>query len=573
MGKIFTFLILAAMIFLPSVSTARDPGNITDWYIKDFQSTVTVQTDSSLLVEEKITADAGNLPDKHGIFYVLPTETKTDKGIIKTPVSLVSITDFNGSPVKYSQSTSNFDHTVTWKIGDPDVSVTGVNYYKIVYSVKNAVRSQTADFDELYWNLSGYFWDIEIDKFSANVIFPKGANKDNSKIYLYSGNLGAKDNKFSGYEWIGENNLQVSSNQTLAARQGITASITFPKGFVKPYQPGFFETYGDYLWFLIAIAVFICAYSVWNKYGKDPRVDKTVIPEFEIPENLTPMEVGLLAASGDFSDKLISASIVNLAVKKLIVIEEIKKIWAFGKNDFKLKKIAPDSEFIKLTSPEKTLADKIFDGKNEIMLSELKNEFYKNIPAIKNAGMDALKAKNLIYQSGLTMRAAFVAAGFVVLFGMFAAVAMGRWPLILALAISAATLFVFGALMPKRTPAGAELNWRIKGFRLYMETAEKYRARFYEKENIFEKFLPYAIVLGMAKLWIKKMEEIYGKEYFAAYHPVWYVGSIASFDADSFTTHMNSISSSIASNVGTASGAAGAGAAGGGGGGGGGGGW
>jgi Predicted membrane protein (DUF2207). len=81
--------------------------------------------------------------------------------------------------------------------------------------------------------------------------------------------------------------------------------------------------------------------------------------------------------------------------------------------------------------------------------------------------------------------------------------------------------------MPKRTLKGAELNWRVKGFKLYMETAEKYRAQFNEKENIFEKFLPYAMVFGMTKLWIKKMEKIYGKEYFASYHPVWYAGNFA----------------------------------------------
>jgi uncharacterized membrane protein len=128
--------------------------------------------------------------------------------------------------------------------------------------------------------------------------------------------------------------------------------------------------------------------------------------------------------------------------------------------------------------------------------------------------------------------------------------------------------------MPKRTQKGAELLWRIKGFKLYMNTAEKYRQQFYEKENIFEKFLPYAIVFGITKEWVKKMQDIYGGEYFKTHIPAWYVGAnIASFNADSFSSAMSSLSSSISSNVGSASGAGGAGGAGGGGGGGGGGGW
>ena len=128
--------------------------------------------------------------------------------------------------------------------------------------------------------------------------------------------------------------------------------------------------------------------------------------------------------------------------------------------------------------------------------------------------------------------------------------------------------------MPKKTQRGAELMWKIQGFKLYMETAEKYRQQFYEKENIFEKFLPYAIIFGITGLWIKKMEQIYGPDYFKTYHPAWFMAvGTGAFDADSFTSSMNGISSGIASNIGSASGAGGGGFAGGGGGGGGGGGW
>ena len=107
-----------------------------------------------------------------------------------------------------------------------------------------------------------------------------------------------------------------------------------------------------------------------------------------------------------------------------------------------------------------------------------------------------------------------------------------------------------------------------------METAEKYRQQFYEKENIFEKLLPYAMVFGIATLWIKKMKDIYGDKYFSSYHPVWLVDSSGSgFDVGSFSSELNSISSAISSSAGTSSGAGGGGSSGGGGGGGGGGGW
>ena len=131
--------------------------------------------------------------------------------------------------------------------------------------------------------------------------------------------------------------------------------------------------------------------------------------------------------------------------------------------------------------------------------------------------------------------------------------------------------------MQKRTEEGHVLFRRIKGFKLYLDKAEKYRQRFLEKENLFEKFLPYAIVFGITREWIKKMKDIYGEKYFATYHPVWFYGAgIASFNADSFSEAMNSVSTNMASTMSSSpssSGTGGGGFSGGGGGGGGGGGW
>jgi uncharacterized membrane protein len=144
-----------------------------------------------------------------------------------------------------------------------------------------------------------------------------------------------------------------------------------------------------------------------------------------------------------------------------------------------------------------------------------------------------------------------------------------------ALIISFFILIIFNILMPKRTEKGAELAWKISGFKLYMNVAEKYRQRFYEQENIFEKLLPYAILFGMTKKWINKMKIIYGQEYVNSYHPVWFVMAAGSnFNSfDSLNSAISNISTSISSSVGSGSGASGGGFSGGGGGGGGGGGW
>jgi hypothetical protein len=46
----------------------------------------------------------------------------------------------------------------------------------------------------------------------------------------------------------------------------------------------------------------------------------------------------------------------------------------------------------------------------------------------------------------------------------------------------------------------------------HMKTAEKYHNNFM-KRKYFEKLLPYTIIFGLTKEWIKKMEQIYGSDY------------------------------------------------------------
>jgi uncharacterized membrane protein len=240
--------------------------------------------------------------------------------------------------------------------------------------------------------------------------------------------------------------------------------------------------------------------------------------------------------------------------------------------DFRLKIINRDL-ISELASPEKKLIQEMFGAKDEIMLSGLKNEFYKSLPEIKKVTLDSLEKKQLIEKTGLTFQMIFLVAGFILAFStfIFTSISLSILP---AMILTTIMVFIFSFLMPKRTPAGAEVYWKTKGFKLYMETAEKYREQFNERENIFEKLLPYAIMFGMTKLWIKKMKEIYGEDYFNAYHPMWFVGgSMANFDADSFASRVDSLSSAMASNVSSGSGAGGGGGSGGGGGGGGGGGW
>ncbi|OGD67841.1 hypothetical protein A3F08_02895, partial [Candidatus Berkelbacteria bacterium RIFCSPHIGHO2_12_FULL_36_9] len=540
-----------------------------------YQSKIIVNENSTVNITEKIIADAGNLPDKHGIFRILPTQVyKTFSDIIFTPIKLLSITDFNDNKIPYQTITNTSDKTLTWKIGDGDKTVIGENDYKINYIVKNVIRFDNDNFDEFYWNLNGNFWEIETDSFTTSIVFPQNVDRNKSEVNLYSGSFGEKNADLAEFTWVDDNILRVNSKQTLAAKAGISISVTFPKGIFTPYQFTFWEKYGQYFWLLIPFFILLISYLLWSKYGRDPKINPTVVPEFDAPLKMSPMELGMVLTDGSMRNHFISAEIISLAVKGALKIEQIKKKGIFDSDDYKLTLIKKDISG--LTNTQAKLIGSLFSGKSELLLSTLKNKFYEKIPNLTSSISNQLVSKKLLLTRSKTLFIVFLILAIVSIFMSFIFFGLNFY-LGFSIFISGLILLVFSFLMKARTPEGAEMLRKIRGFELYMKTAEKYRQKFNEKENIFERFLPYAIMFGITGLWIEKMKEIYGEEYFVRYHPIWFYGTnFDSFNSKSFNSMISGVSSSMASTLSSSpsgSGAGGGGFSGGGGGGGGGGGW
>jgi len=563
--------LLAIIIFLlsPILSFARE--NVNYWYIKELNTEIKVREDSVLEITEDITADCGNAIGKHGIFRIVPTTLKTEEKTYQTPIELISITNFEGEPLKYE--TIKTRGTITWKIGDPNITVKGINEYRIKYELGNAIRTGHPDYDEFYFNVLGSFWDLEIDKFSATIIFPETINKGNTEVEYYTGKLGEKSKSLANYEWEDENIIKITSTRTLYPGEGITLSVTFPKNLVSPYEFTFWQKYGKFFWLILPLSVAIIVFYLWKRFGKDFKIDKPVIAEFEAPENMPPIETGLLTTNGTLNSRFITAEIINMAVKGMIKIKEVEnEVLFFKYKDYELTRTGKKTE----NEYEKTIIEKIFGNKERVLTSDFRKASYRiKMRSLTKKISKIFYTKKLVIKTGKIFFGLFIAFGLAAIIVGIVSIGIAAMPVagVIALIISGLIPLTFSFIMPKRTLKGAELLHKIKGLKLYMKTAEKYRQQFYEKENIFDKLLPYAIVFNMTKLWIKKMETIYGKDYYKKYHPVWYAGAVGSFDANSFASTISSMSSQISSNVSSGTGAGGSGGAGGGAGGGGGGGW
>jgi hypothetical protein len=149
---------------------------------------------------------------------------------------------------------------------------------------------------------------------------------------------------------------------------------------------------------------------------------------------------------------------------------------------------------------------------------------------------------------------------------------------IIAIAISLNVLFHH--LLKAPTLAGRALMDRVEGFRMFLKTVDADRLQTMapppnKTPELFERFLPYALALGVEQAWANQFSEVLAQAAAAGgstrgYSPSWYSGfNTATFSAASFTSSFGSSFSSAVSSSSTAPGSS----SGGGGGGGGGGGW
>jgi len=150
-------------------------------------------------------------------------------------------------------------------------------------------------------------------------------------------------------------------------------------------------------------------------------------------------------------------------------------------------------------------------------------------------------------------------------------------------------LLVMRYLIKKPTVEKLQVQADIEGFKMYMSAAENEQIKFHNAPQftpeIFEKYLPYAMVFGVDAIWGKKFNELIQNSSLE-YEPSWYVGSsfnsitIGAILGSQLTNSFHSSSIQPSERSGSSfgggsssSGSSGGGSSGGGGGGGGGGGW
>jgi len=516
--KRIIFALVALFIF--SISPKAAHAQNYSYSLSSFDSNITINKDSSVNVEEMIVANFA-VP-KHGIYRTIPIKYKDSSGQnLDIRFSLKSVTDGSNNALRYSTSKSGNDITI--KIGDPNQTVTGTNTYKIKYSV-NRVITRFSDHDELYWNVNGNGWDTIIDRISTTVSFTFDSPFENIQKTGFVGTFGSQNENINIAQ-TGKS-IQYTTKNRLSEGEGMTIVFGFPKDYVK--APGIFQKtvwamQDNIFYFLPLLVAAIMLYLLFKK-GRDPKGRQTIAPEFEIPDDLSPSEVATILKER-ITNNDISAEIIALATKGYLKILEPKK------NKFYLEKT---SESKKLNALQKSLLGAIFQDADKVEISKIDN-LYQIISAQKSALYLKITKNGYFPQNPNLVRITYFGlAGGVAVLGFFIFTLDSNPSVIVGFIFSAIIIAIVGNFMPRKTDKGAETARKIKGLKLYLKTAERYRLKFEEDERIFEKFLPFAMVLGVVEYWAKAFKGIYNKA------PDWYDGYYSNnFVPLYFATHLS----------------------------------
>jgi uncharacterized membrane protein YgcG len=605
-----------------------------------FLSDVQIQKDSSLEVTETIDVNVENVAINHGIFRDFPTRYRDPRGggQIRVGFTFEGAT-LDGMPVP--ASTSAQGNGIRIKVGDPDQTIAPGEHSFVLHFRTTRQIARFKDYEELYWNATGNGWQFPIDLAEARLHLPVLASFGQRAFYTGPQGSTASNAEVID-ERPGEIAVRTTTplgpyeGLTVAAAfpKGVVAEAAAGSRlgwWVADYGP-------PALGLLVLLGLYGFYYVAWLRAGRDPRAG-TVVPIFAPPDELTP--AGMRYVTQMSSDnRAFAAALVDMGVRGHIRMVEEDEGW-FSSKKTRIERVAAATELPseekaaldELCLPGESI---LMEQKNHASFSSANNSLSKILKARydgklfkRNYGWAA--AGLLLFLAGLWLTAAslvvatsgtnLVQAG--VVFGGFLVVALlwlafhdsavgkcllslvslagfavaasvglpmivealntGWWlPLVLPALAAPLVLSAFWWISAP-TPEGRTVLDHIAGFKQYLSITETERLDRMtppkDTPEVFERFLPYAIALGVENRWAARFASVLAA---AAAHGqqgfVWYSGSSNPWDNPTGFTH--DVGSSLASTIssasaapGSSSGSGGGGSSGGGGGGGGGGGW
>lgn len=561
-------LVLAVGVLLlappPATSAVRaTPGDLTSGReVTRYDARADVAPDGSVRVQVELDFDFGDDPG-HGPYLTYPTrvpyDDERDRVFTYTDVTVDSP---SGAPADLHREDEGA--AVVLRVGDEDVDdVSGVQTYRVGFTVRGWLNPANAQHsgDELYWDVIGGGWEVPLSDLRVTVTGPA----DVQDVACFAGPQGATtpcgaaeaDGSSATFAQdvlpVGDRLTTVTGwpGGTFTGAEPLLREKLDPFAPVRPLSVG-----GGVAAGVLGLGAFLAVRRV-RRTGRDaaylgltpglrPAAGQdaatghrdhrdAVTVRFTPPEGTRPGEVGTLVdEKADPGD--VTATIIDLAVRGWLRIEEVAPD-ADGRppEDWTLVRLRAGTDG--LLPFEATLLDELFEGRDAVRLSQLRTTFASAMAKVQDglyahvtqAGWFRANPKAVRTAWGLTGALLLVlgVVGAIVAVAVVAAADAAPRGLALvpvAVALVGVLVLALSGAAPARTADGTAVLAQTLGFRRYLATAEAEQLRFEEGEDLFSRYLPYAIVFGLADRWARVFADLAAQGRAVA-EPAWYVGT------------------------------------------------
>lgn len=538
------------------------PDQTSGREITRYDVTAVLSADGVAQVSIDFDFDFGDDPG-HGPYLTLPTRQGYDETHDREfRYSGLSSSSSTGAPAQLNQEDDG--DALILRIGDPDVDdVSGVQTYQLTYTVDGLVNpaNEQHSGDELYWNVIGTGWEIPLGDLSATVTGPA----DVEGVVCFAGPQGSTQPCTSA---DAQGATATFTQDLLGSGEPFTTVTGWPAGTFPGVEPIIVERPDPAaVWApaspLGGVAALLAAGGAWfaihrvRRTGRDRAYlgltpglrpvtghevgsgyrDKRapVAVQFTPPANVRPGELGTLVdEKADPVD--VTATLIDLAVRGYLRIEEVPRANPKKKpKDWTLVALRePDASLLEY---EALLMDEIFTGRPTVKLSDLKTTFASSMSKVQDRLYDQVTRIGWFRANPKSVRGSWLAAGIalIVVAGITLVLAIalsesgvpgllnGVGLIPIALGIVGVVVLVCASHAPARTEEGTAVLAESLGFRTYLTTAEADQIRFEEGEDVFSRYLPYAIVFGVAERWARVFAQLAAQGRAVA-QPGWYVG-------------------------------------------------
>lgn len=512
-----------------------------------FDVAYVVDADGVLRVTETIVLRFGSSSGRHGLErYLVTREPFDDDQDMRFDISGVTVTSPDGVPTTLSQSsydTSPRDGVLRLRIGDPTTTISRPTAtYVLSYAVRGSLRTP-ADYAELYWDVTGSsMGTIASSRVTAQV--PGGAlDVQCSAAPPGQSRPCATSSVVDG----------VATFVQAPIPQGslLTIGVKIDRAAVRNATP-LLQERGDLAEVRVtriwqgagaagALAIPLVAWWFYRNRLRDERYgglppgtvpvrgqSAAIVPDkgIEIPVSFVPPKLPLTYAGylleGGYATPHLTATLVGAAVAGAIRLDSSGKPRA----ELLHQGRAPDEPTSLLVSHLFRRGRAVdFGGPGHLLDASRALE----------ADAEATARQNGWFRQARTGRRTGSALGFLwVLFLVPTFLEVGSlftggmpWFLVPVTLSALATGGYVRARTARgqRTAQGRAWTDQVQGFRTYLATAEADQLRFEEGEDIFSKYLPWAILFGLADRWVRICRQAIAAGLLAEPDASWYGGT------------------------------------------------